>query len=53
MPSKPSTPPEGAAVVAVLDLVFALNPTWAANGILHFILLQAQKLVGTPPPPAA
>lgn len=34
------------AVVAVLDLVFALSPSLAANGILHWIYLQLQALLG-------
>jgi hypothetical protein len=42
------------AVVAVIDLLIAINPAWAANGILHFVLLQAQKLgSSTPPTPPA
>ena len=33
-------------LVAVLDLVFALNPSWASNGLLHWVFLQ---LGGKPP----
>lgn len=34
------------AIVAVIDLAMALVPSWASNGILHFFLVQAQKLQG-------
>lgn len=37
-----------AAVVAVLDLVFALNPNSASNGVLHWIYVQLQALLGKP-----
>jgi hypothetical protein len=33
----------GAAVVAVLDLVFAMNSKSASNGALHFLYVLAQK----------
>lgn len=36
------------AVVAVLDLVFALNPNSSSNGILHWIYVQLQSLLGKP-----
>lgn len=39
--------------VAVLDLVFALNAKAASNGLLHWVYLQAKKLTGKSPPPAA
>lgn len=39
----------GGSMVAVLDLIFALKSSWASNGILHFILVQAQKLAGKTP----
>lgn len=39
----------GAAIVGLLDLVFALSPSLASNGILHFLMLQAQKLLGVAP----
>jgi hypothetical protein len=31
-------------IIATIDLVIALNPNWKSNGILHFVLIQAQKL---------
>lgn len=42
----------GGFVASLLDLVFALVPSWAANGWLHWIYLQAKKL-GSSAPPAA
>jgi hypothetical protein len=33
-------------MVAILDLVFALKPNWASNGLLHWAFLQ---LGGKPP----
>lgn len=36
----------GAAVIGALDFVFAIVPSWESNGILHFIYVQAKKLVG-------
>jgi hypothetical protein len=41
----------GVAGVAVLDLIFALVPSWQSNGILHFVLVQLQKLAGHQEPP--
>ncbi len=32
-------------IVGLLDLVFALKPNWAANGIVHWIYLQAKKML--------
>lgn len=32
--------------VAMLDLVFALNPNSAANGALHYVYVQLKKLTG-------
>jgi hypothetical protein len=40
------------AVVGILDLVFALVPSWASNGILHFILMQLQAIGKSNPPSA-
>ena len=34
----------GAAIVGLLDLVFALVPSWQSNGILHWIFVMAKKL---------
>lgn len=34
-----------ALAVACMDLLFALVPTWEANGILHFIYLWLKGLV--------
>lgn len=34
----------GGVVVAVLDLIFALIPSWQSDGILHSIYLFFQKL---------
>lgn len=34
------------AVVGLLDLLFALIPSWEANGVLHWLYLQAKGLVG-------
>lgn len=34
------------AIVAILDLVFALVPSAASNGILHWVYLQVAKLAG-------
>jgi len=34
-------------VVAVLDLAFALSDKFAANGIAHFLYLQAKKFAGS------
>ena len=44
----------GALIVAVLDFIFAINPNWKANGILHFIYdaANAKKSTGTTPPSA-
>lgn len=39
--------------VAVLDLVFALNPNVAGNGVLHQVYLWLKKLGGSSTPPAA
>lgn len=33
------------AVVGLLDLVFALAPSWESNGVLHWVYLQAKKLL--------
>lgn len=33
------------AAVGLLDLVFALVPSWQSNGILHFIYLQIKNLI--------
>lgn len=41
----PTALPLGSAfVVGLLDLLFALKPSWAADGILHWIYLQAKNL---------
>lgn len=40
------------AVVGILDLVFALVPSWASQGLLHFVYLQLAKLAGKAPPAA-
>lgn len=40
------------AVVGVLDLVFALSPALAGNGILHQIYLWIASLAGKAPPAA-
>lgn len=37
------------AVVAVLDLVFALVPSLEGNGVLHALYLWVKKLVGPKP----
>lgn len=42
----------GGAVSAILDLVFALAPTWESNGVLHWVYLQAKKLGGGSTPKA-
>lgn len=34
------------AAVAVLDLLFALSPSFASNGVLHWVYLQLGKLAG-------
>lgn len=36
--------------VAVLDLIFALNPKTQANGLLHAVYLFAKKLAGKDKP---
>lgn len=45
----------GGLIVALLDFAFALNDDLKSNGILHFLYLQGQKLLGQKPPapPAA
>lgn len=35
-----------AAVVGVLDLVFALNKDAEANGVLHYLYLLGKKVLG-------
>lgn len=37
-------------VASLLDLVFALSPSWESNGVLHWIYLQVQKKLGRTPP---
>lgn len=29
--------------VAVFDLAFALNPSWASNGVLHWVYVAIKK----------
>lgn len=41
------------AVYAILDVVIALSPGLAANGLVHAILNLAAKASGQVPPPAA
>lgn len=33
------------AIVGVLDLLFALQPNWQANGVLHAVYLWLKSLV--------
>lgn len=33
-------------VVAILDLIFAINPNAASNGLLHWVLVQAKVVSG-------
>lgn len=40
------------AVVGILDLIFALVPSWASQGLLHWVYLQVAKLAGKAPPAA-
>lgn len=37
---------EAGIIIAILDLVFALNAKAASNGILHFVYLKAKSLLG-------
>lgn len=37
-------------LVGILDFVFAIVPSWASNGVLHWIYLQVAKLAGKAPP---
>jgi hypothetical protein len=41
----------GSLVVGILDFIFAIIPSIDSNGVLHFIYLQAKKLVGQAPSP--
>lgn len=40
----------GGGVVAVLDFVFAMKSSWASNGVLHFVYVQAKKFAGQDQP---
>lgn len=42
----------GALVVGLLDLIFAVIPSWQSNGILHWVLVMAKKIAGKNPPAA-
>lgn len=42
----------GAIIVAILDLLFAINPGWQSNSILHFLFLTGKKMVAKTPPNA-
>ena len=33
------------AVVGILDLVFALVPSWQSNGLLHWVYVMLKKMV--------
>lgn len=39
--------------VAILDLIFALQPTIKSNGVAHWIYLKLQALVSPAVPPSA
>ncbi len=39
-------------LVSILDLVFALVPSWESNGLLHWFFLQIQGIANSPPPSA-
>jgi len=36
-------------LVALFDLVFALKPQWASNGVLHWVLVQLKVVQGETP----
>ena len=42
----------GGLLVAFLDFIFAINPMWSSNGILHAIYLITKKFLLPPPPDA-
>ena len=37
-------------VVAIIDFVMAINPAAQANSIIHWVLAQAQAIIGTVAP---